>query len=120
ARDECPSIAREIGANGEGMPDRIDITIPINEGGAIDAILRSGVTEIEIIANMRREGDTLILEGLHLAKNLGEHLTLSQLTDFAKAFARHQGVKEIRVLGAKRTTGRTSGRIPKPFIIEVE
>ncbi len=61
-------------------------TLPINEGGAINAIGRAAGTEIEIIAGMRRVGNTIHLDGLHFTKNAGGRLGPKQLEEFGRDF----------------------------------
>ncbi len=98
--------------------------IPINEGGAINAVGKAGGTEIEIIANMSRTRTTITLDGLHFTKNAGGTLGPKQLQEFGRDFLRQHGngATELVINPAPRTTGATagSGVPPKQIRITLE
>ena len=102
----------------------MDWKIPIEEGGAINAIGRVGVVEIEIIAGIHRETDTITLDGLHFTKNAGRRLGAKQLLEFGRDFLRQhgEGATTLVIRPALRTTGATagSGVPPKPITIILE
>ena len=76
--------------------------------------------EIEVIAAMTREGDTLILAGLHIEGPGSGSLGIGPLRDFARRLGRQQRVRRVVVFGARRTTGASQGHTPRPMLIEVE
>jgi hypothetical protein len=98
--------------------------IPINEGGAINAVGKAGNIEIEIIGNMSRSGNTITLEGVHFTKNAGGALGPKQLQEFGRDFLRQHGhgATELVIKPAVRTTGATAGTAvaPKPITINLE
>jgi hypothetical protein len=84
----------------------MDWIIPIEEGGAINAVGRANDVEIEIIAKVSRERDTIILEGLHFTKNAGRRLGAKQLLEFGRGFLRQHGdgANKLVIVPALRTT----------------
>jgi hypothetical protein len=103
------------------VPSAAGITFKtlIDEGGAVNFLARQGATEVEVIANVSRVGNTIKLEGLHFTKNAGETLSMRQLHELAREFGRQQCAKEVIIQGAVRTTGRTAGKIYKPITVKV-
>lgn len=112
------------GASGAPVRTPMEWTLPINEGGAINAIGRAGGTEIEIIAGMRRVGNTIHLDGLHFTKNAGGRLGPKQLEEFGRDFLRQHGngATELVIHPTPRTTGATAGTgvPPKDITIRLE
>jgi hypothetical protein len=97
-------------------------TIPINEGGAVNLVGRAGSLEIEVIANMRRVGNTIHLDGLHFTRNSGGTLGTQQLREFGRDFLRQHGngATELVVHPAVRTTGANPGVAPAPITITLD
>ena len=99
-------------------------TILLNEGGAINALGKTGDIEIEIIATMTRTGNTIALDGLHFTKNAGGALGPKQLQEFGRDFLRQHGngATELVINPAPRTTGATAGTgvVPKTITIKLE
>jgi hypothetical protein len=102
----------------------MDWEIPIEEGGAINAIGTAGVIEIEIIAAISRDKDTITLDGVHFTKNAGRRLGPKQLLGFGRGFLRQfgRGATKLVIRPALRTTGATagSGVRPDPITIYLE
>lgn len=96
--------------------------IPINEGGAVNLVGRTGEIEIEVIANMSRQGKTIILDGVHFTKNAGGRLLPDQLQGFGRDFLRQHGngATELIIRGAPRTTGAAPGRVPSAITLRLE
>lgn len=72
------------------------------------------------MADMVSVGDTLILQKLHVSGPGAGTLGVSELRRFARVLGRQQGVRRIVVLGARRSTGASRGRIPRPIVVEVD
>ena len=102
----------------------MDWQLPINEGGAVNAIGRIGGTEIEVIGNMRRIDNAIHLDGVHFTKNAGGRLGPKQLEEFGRDFLRQHGdgATELVIHPAPRTTGSTAGTgtAPKDITIKLE
>jgi hypothetical protein len=96
--------------------------IPISEGGAVNLVGRSGEVEIEVIANMNRQGNRIILDKAHFTKNAGDKLLPNQLQEFGRDFLRQHGngATELVIQGATRTTGAAPGKVPPPITIKLE
>jgi hypothetical protein len=65
--------------------------------GAIHFLARSGDEVLEVVSDIARAGDTVVLSQLHVYKASG-----------------------VRIEGGVRATGRTAGRKPRPITIRVE
>ena len=98
--------------------------IPIDEGGAINAVGKVGEIEIEIIANKSCTGHTITLDAAHFTKNAGGRLGTQQLQEFGRDFLRQHGngATELVINGALRTTGARAGTgvAPSPITIRLE
>jgi hypothetical protein len=122
----CEECCRERAADCVVAPTRtpMEWKIPINEGGAVNAVGKAGNIEIEIIGQMSRSGKTITLDGVHFTKNAGGTLGRQQLEEFGRDFLRQHGngATELVINGAPRTTGATAGTgvAPKPIIIKLE
>jgi hypothetical protein len=91
------------------------VEILIDENDTINAIVAIKDVSIEIIAKVVRESDTLRLEGLHLERLTGGPLDRRRIALLCAEACRHYGVERLIVQGARRTTGRSAGSIPKPI-----
>src|SRR5436309_2382001 len=94
-------------------------TIAINEGGAVNLVGKAGILEIEVIANMRRVGETIHLSETHFARNQGGTIGLQQLRECGCDFLRQhgKGATELVVHPAVRTTGARPGMAPSSITI---
>jgi hypothetical protein len=91
------------------------VQILIDENETINAIVVVPNMSVEIIANVTREGDTIRLEGLHVELLTGGPLSRRQITLLCGEMCRHYRVERLIVQGARRTTGKSAGTIPKPI-----
>jgi hypothetical protein len=100
----------------------VEWKIPIDEGGAINAIGKAG--EIEIVGNLSRSENRITVDGVHFTKNAGGTLGPKQLQDFGRDFLRQHGngATELVINPAPRTSGATAGTgvAPKPITIKLE
>jgi len=96
--------------------------IPINEGGAINAVGKAGNIEIENIGNMRRTGNTITLDSAHFTKIVSGTLRTKQLQEFGRDFLRQHGngATELVINPAPRTTGATAGTGVTPKLITIK
>jgi len=97
-------------------------SIPINEGGAVNLVGRAGNLEIEIIANMRKVGNILHLDGTHFTRNTGGTLRAQQLRGFGRDFLKQhgKGATELVVHPAVRTSGAKPGVASGPITITLD
>jgi hypothetical protein len=95
------------------------VQILISEHGAIDAIITVPQVGVEIIATVFRQDDTITLEGVHVEKLSGASLDRQRIDRLCDEFCRHYQVDELIVRGARRTTGKSAGRVPKPLVYRV-
>jgi hypothetical protein len=95
------------------------VDILIDENDAINALITVPVASVEIIARVARVGETLRLDGMHIELLSGGPLTRSTVARLLDEVGRHFGVNRVIVQGARRTTGRSAGQIPKAIDHEV-
>ncbi len=95
------------------------VAIVERDGNVVRIVGRGPKGSIEVITSMRREGNRIILSGTHIDGPGAGKLGIRELGEFARQFARQEGVEEIVVEGAKRTTGARPGHVPRPFIFKV-
>lgn len=84
------------------------------EGDIIIGTFKGTAGEGQVIGTMIREGDTLILRGVHI----DGRATLREALAVAREFGREQGVKRVIIEGGSRTTGARPGHAPRPLTVE--
>jgi hypothetical protein len=75
--------------------------------------------DITVITGMTKEGDTLILRGMHIDGPGAGSLGLRELRTLAKDLGRQQGAKRVTICGGTRTTGANPGHTPRPITFPV-
>ena len=105
--EDCiPEIARTIGI--------------VERDGDVVRIIGTGPKgDIEVVANMRREGSTIIFSKAHIDGPGAGQMGIRELGEFARQFGRQEDAGEIIIEGAKRTTGARPGHIPRPFKFKI-
>jgi hypothetical protein len=108
-----------------GPGGRAGRTIRLLERGAAGTVhleVRTARGAYEVIANLRREGTTIILDRAHIegsgAGQFGPAL-LRELRDAARQFGREQGASRVIVNPGVRTSGANPGRAMRSFHVEV-
>jgi hypothetical protein len=74
---------------------------------------------VEVIAELHRIGDELVVERLSIDGAGPGTLGIAQLRKMARWFAQDQGAKRLRVRGTVRTTGASPGKLPREIVIDV-
>ena len=95
------------------------IVIAEQDGPTVRIVGNGPKGSIEVITEMTREGDALVLRGLHADGSGPGSLGLSEIKGFAHQFGRQMGVKVVRIYGGIRTTGAFPGKIPRPVVFRV-
>jgi hypothetical protein len=75
--------------------------------------------DISIITGMTKEGDTLILNKMHIDGPGAGSLGLRELRSLAEDLGRQQGAKRVTIYGGTRTTGANPGHTPRPITFPV-
>jgi hypothetical protein len=96
------------------------ITIVERDGNVVHIEAAGDFGEIEVIAELRSEGQTIILNEVHVGGPGAGSVGVAKLRELARQFAREQGARRIRVTGGIRTTGANKGKRPRPWEIEVD
>ena len=91
------------------------VEVLIDENDTINAIISADRVSVEIIAKVIRLRDSAKLEGLHLELLVGGPLVKRQIDLLCDEFCRYFELREIFVHGARRTTGKSAGRVPRPI-----
>jgi RHS repeat-associated protein len=95
------------------------IRIVEQEGSVVHLIIKGAKGDIEVMADMSKEGDKLILRNAHVQGQGAGSSSLSELKAAARELGKQQGVKEVVVEGASRTSGANVGKAPIPITIKV-
>jgi hypothetical protein len=97
------------------MPVVKDIRIEETDGRVVFAQVVTDVGNIDFIAEIYRDGADLIVKGAHVG-HLGAGIIGTAVLALACQVLRSLGdVEAIRIYGARRTTGRRAGTIPRPI-----
>jgi hypothetical protein len=94
------------------------VEILIDENDTIDAVIDVPIVAVEIIARVIRRSDTIYLEGVHVERIAGGPLDRKQVRLLCAEFCDHYQIRRLVVQGAKRTTGRCAGSMPKAIEFE--
>lgn len=95
------------------------IRIVDRDGDVLQIVGEGPKGRIEVVAEMVRNGDTVVLRGLHADGSGPGSLGFSEIRAFAREFGRLQDAKIVEIHGARRTTGANRGKIPKPIRVRV-
>jgi hypothetical protein len=94
-------------------------TILAEDGVKIIGVMtRSGV-ELEVAFEEVWEGTTLIVRRAHIQGASPGEVGVKELLRLAKQYGREQGAQKIVLEGAKRTTSSMAGKVPRPWVLDV-
>ena len=101
------------------MADLIDIRIPESDPSGVAIIeLITDIGTITIAAEVYFEGDILVTDRLHIEGLWAGALGLQGLHRIAcQVLRRLVGVDAIRIHGARRTTGKSAGKVPRTILV---
>ncbi len=105
----------EVHGPAENPPVRIVET----DGDVVELAATTAKGEIRVITGMTREGDTLILKGMHIDGPGAGSLGLRELRNLATDLGRQQGARRVTISGGTRTTGANPGHTPRPITFPV-
>ena len=105
------------GGNAPGNPPSVRIVDA--DGSVVERLAITPAGDVRVIAEMTREGDELVLKGLHVDGPGAGSLGLRGLRDLARVLGRQQGALRVKIYGGLRTTGANPGHTPRPVIIPV-
>jgi len=103
----------EKAAAAEALATKNGVKFIEREGNVVVASFKGANGEARVIAEMVRNGDTLILRGAHI-EGSG---TLKEALSAAKTFGRELGFKQVIIEGGARTTGANPGHIPRAITL---
>jgi len=96
------------------------IRILEESGGVIHLEVKTAQGTYEVISNITREGDKVVLEGAHIqgsgSGQFGPGL-LKELRAAARQFMEQEGVSAVEVRPGVRTSGANPGRAMRPFTV---
>ena len=116
--------AAEGGSAGTARSAGRWIRIAERDGDVIYAVAQARNGEMmEIMASMRREGDTIILSGVHVQGSGSGALGTSavgELRSLARDFASQEGASTLVIEGGRRSSGAGPGHVPRALVIRTE
>ena len=80
----------------------------------------AGDDVIEFGGNFSKSNGTLTIKNFDIDGALTNKLGVRGIKDIIIDFGKQQGVKQVIIEGAKRTTGAKPGRIPSQLIFKIE
>jgi RHS repeat-associated protein len=95
------------------------IQIVQTEGGLVEMVGTGPRGEIRVLTEMVKEGDALVLRGMHMQGPGAGTVGLRELREFARQLGKEQGVNRVIIEGATRTTGANPGHVPRKVEIKV-
>jgi hypothetical protein len=95
------------------------VRIVETDGDVVELAATTAKGEVRVITGMTREGDTLILKGLHIDGPGAGSLGLRELRNLATDLGRQQGARRVTIYGGTRTTGANPGHTPRPITFPV-
>lgn len=98
---------------------RRTIRIVDQEDGFVTIAGEGPAGEILVLAEMTKEGDSLILRRADIQGPGLNSFGVAEMRAFIREFGRQQGVKNVIIEGAPRTTGATLGRRHR-FSVQIE
>ena len=121
---DCPDPANcvQVGMVPWGMTGGLSggsiLKIIEQDADAIHAVIQTSKGPIEVMANMTKEGDKLVLKEVHVGE--GVRLTNSEIRQAARELGRQEGVSSVEVQGGVRTGGANPGQWPPAFTVKVQ
>lgn len=95
------------------------IQVVQREGNLVEMVGKGARGEIRVLTEMTKQGDTLVLKGLHMEGAGAGSTGIRELREFARQLGKEQGVNKVVIEGAERTTGANPGHIPRTIEIKV-
>jgi RHS repeat-associated protein len=92
------------------------IRIIEQDSGAIHLAIQTAKGEVEVMANVSKNGDKLVLSNVHVS---GEGLGPGITKQAARELGAQEGVNEVTVQGGQRTSGANPGHTPISFTVRV-
>ena len=89
------------------------------DGDVLGISVETAAGLIEVVTKYRIDGDTLILDRLHIHGPGAGKIGTARLFRLAQELGRTFGVRRIVIYGAGRTTGAAPGHLPRPITIKV-
>jgi len=105
----------ELAGGVAGALGRAGVTILEREGQLVVGSFRVAKGEAQFMGKVFVKGDTLFVDGAHIAGNG----TLREAQAVAIKAAQEAGCARVVVQGAARTTGAAKGHVPRPITWEV-
>jgi hypothetical protein len=87
-------------------------------GDVIEIVVEQGGYSMRFLANYARLSDTIRLNRLHIESEAPSRIPAGLFKLVAQAVLEFLNAQVLEILGAKRTTGSTPGRIPGPVRYE--
>jgi hypothetical protein len=104
---------------GAGIPSKALVRIVEIDGDVVEFAASTAQGEIDVITNLRQEGQDLVLSNLHIDGPGARTVGLMTLRNLARVLGEHYHVSRVIVYGSARRTGANPGHSPQPIIFDV-
>lgn len=95
------------------------VSVVARDGNIVELLAKGKNGDITAITAMTREGNALVLRGMHIDGAGKGSSSLSELRELARDLGRQHGVDSVIIRGGRRTTGANPGKIPGDITIKV-
>lgn len=95
------------------------VRIVEREGPTVHIVAESSKGRIEVMAEMYRRGDGLLLRNVHVEGAGPNTIGLGEVRAFVRVLAQQHSATKVVIEGGRRTTGAIPGRFPKSMTFNV-
>ncbi len=95
--------------------DQLAVEIDIVDGREVILIVRTPVGPVSLIGTVTLTADVLNLDGVHVGGPGPGRVGRDGINAIARKIMEELDVQEILAQGGIRTTGRRTGKVPRPF-----
>jgi hypothetical protein len=97
----------------------LEVTLIARDKDVIHYLVKIGEEEIDVMANMVKDGSKLVLNRLHIGGNSAGKIGVKNLYNAAREIGRQNGATEVIINGGTRSTGKFVGQVPSQVVINV-
>jgi len=107
------------GGGGAGRIPTSRVRIVEQEGNLFELSIPGAKGDLSVITEMTKNGNQLVLSGMHIQGAGAGTSSLSELRNIARVLGQQFSVDEVVINGGDRTSGANVGKTPRPITIKV-